>query len=259
MSKFEKNRAYKSCCSSEMRPITRHHNSPVIEVINDDNNVFEIDPTRFDVHTSVIVKNIPSSFVFQKEIEQKSSYLAFGSAFLFSIAFETVIPVFLWTCFITFKTIVLDPHAKSDKPVSVFKIGLRDNAFMLNQVCLEVAQTSEEVVVVIDRPSMDLWNLLKSSEVFKKAINNHSRSRVVIVPSMWQLDTLADVFDFANNVWNVYCEDSDADSRADSRAASPSPDSVACSSRVGSSNSLISELSMGEFSPTFVGVVEASK
>lgn len=251
MDTFQKNRAYKSCCSSEMRPVARHPNSPVHEVENRDNNVFEIDPSSFETHTSVVVKNIPSSFVFQKEASGNQTAVMLCFAFLFSVVFESVLPVFLWTCAVSFENIVLAPHAPQESEVSVIKIGLRDNAFVLNDVCRLLRQTLDDVVVVIDRPSVDLWGMLTGSDVFKKAINQHPSSRLVVVPSMWQTDKLSDVFDFASDVWSVYCDDSDCDP-----SPSPGADS-ALTSRNSSSGSLVSEFSMGEISPSFVGVVGA--
>lgn len=239
-----------------MRPIHRH-TSPIVDVVNNPSGDFEIDPCEFEVHSSVIIRNIPSSFVLQSAEEyDQGNALAWGGALVFlSLAFESILPVFLAGCYLSFKTFVLQPYIKQQSAVAVLKIGLRDDAFVLNALCQTVGNTRGDVVVLIDRPSKELWSLITSSEVLKRCLMNHACSRVVIVPALWQMDCLAAVAKFGAEVWSVYCDDVSSDDSLAPRSGSPSPSP--CPS---DSSSIASDFSVSDdLSPSFRGVVEASK
>ena len=248
---YEKNRGYKSCCGSEMRVIKKQ-NSPVVEIIhNSTTQDFMVDPRNFDFQTTIIIQNIPKAFVLQQPDDDEpasvvDTYSWWGAVISLSLILETAVPLLLATCYASFKRFILTPYLKPDKMMNVVRIGLRDDESILPDICKQIIDMTDDIVVVIDRPSTQLWNMVCTSNLFKQSLMSNCQCRLVIIPAMWQYDSMDKVILFAKNVWNIHCSGSSSSSTTLPLSPSDDDDTLSCSAS-------------SSCSASFVGLVEASK
>lgn len=220
---FEKNRGYKSCCSSEMRAISvqKKVNSPVyrVDVVGGGCGNVVVKPHEFLVHSTIIMERVPESFSLSN-IEECKRF--FGTAMCVGVLGSCVTmswaPVTLALLYAGASALVL----RRPKALPVVAVGGRST---VDDIDTAINSVIDQTVFVIDRPSMEVWDtVVKGSVSLKLRLCLRSfNCRLVIVPALWQLDHKSDVYAFSEDVWRedvVYCCEEEEASEAGSETGS---------------------------------------